>query len=169
MGIGKNGERSKMFLQHRKALIEYATPLVGSKEEAEDIVQDAYLRFIPEPSEAPLPPKAYLFRIVRNLSFNKRARRKLERAVQPDDIAWWAKPGTVETPENDLLYCEQIKSISAALDEMPGKTKRVMEMYRFDGLTLAEISGQLGISVATAHRLVKEAMAMIKAKMPHDQ
>ncbi len=87
-------------LRHRRSLIDYAAPLLGSKDDAEDIVQDAYLRFVRETADEHMPPKTYLFRIVpssspriyrggrchrpsrRNLSFNKRSRRKLENNVK---------------------------------------------------------------------------------------
>ncbi|MFB9949250.1 RNA polymerase sigma factor [Rhizobium puerariae] len=154
-----------MYQQNRKALIEYATPLLGSREEAEDVVQDAYFRFVPVSPEAPLPPKAYLFRIVRNLSFNKRSRRKRENAVHSDDIPWWALPQPVETPEGDLMFREQVHAAAEALQALPEKARLAMEMYRFDGLTLKQIAEALDISIPTAHRLLKDAMAAIKQQM----
>jgi hypothetical protein len=100
MTIEKKGDRFHMYLRHRRSLINYAAPLLGSKDDAEDIVQDAYLRFVRETADEHMPPKTYLFRIVRNLSFNKRSRRKLENnVVESADIPWWALPQAVETPE----------------------------------------------------------------------
>lgn len=165
MGIKHGGEREKMFLRHRKALIDYATPLLGSRDDAEDIVHDAFLRFAPDVNEAPLPPKTYLFRIVRNLSFNKRSRRKRETSLPENDIPWWARPLTIETPEAALLFGEQVRSVSGVIDNLPQKARVVLELYRFEGLTLAEIAARLGVSTPTAHRLLKEAMDVVKAKM----
>lgn len=165
MGVGKKSERYEMYLRHRKALIDYARPLVGSRQDAEDIVQEAYLHFVPEQESKPLPAKAYLFRIVRNLSFNMRSKRKRHDAIHPGDIPWWALSQPSETPEEELLVHEQIKRAADAMVGLPERTRKALQMYRFDGLTLTEISVELGVSVATAHRLVRDAIAEIKAKM----
>ena len=39
--------RHGLYVAHRSALIDYAARILGSREAAEDIVQDAYLRFAP--------------------------------------------------------------------------------------------------------------------------
>lgn len=165
MGFNKGGKRDQMFLRHRKALVDYATPLLGSRADAEDVVQDAYLRFTPDVTEERLPPKTYLFRIVRNLSFNKRSRRKREISLPDTDMPWWAQPMATETPEAELMFCEQVKSVAHIIDALPERTRTVLELYRFEGLTLAEIAKSLDISTPTAHRLLKEAMEVVKAKM----
>ncbi|WP_325052369.1 sigma factor, partial [Sinorhizobium meliloti] len=51
MTIEKKGDRFHMYLRHRRSLIDYAAPLLGSKDDAEDIVQDAYLRFVRETAD----------------------------------------------------------------------------------------------------------------------
>jgi len=45
--MNAEGTRHRLYLQYRPALIEYAAPIVGSREAAEDVVQDAYIRFVP--------------------------------------------------------------------------------------------------------------------------
>lgn len=169
MGIGNGGERDKLYLRHRKALVEYARPLVGSRQEAEDVVQEAYLRFVPETEDKAPVAKSYLFMIVRNLSFNRRSRRKREHAIHPDDIPWWAQPQSIETPESDLLFCEQVKAASLAIESLPEKARLVVSLYRFEGLTLSEIAVRLQTSVPTVHRLLQDAMEAIKAQMTRDQ
>lgn len=169
MGFDKDGERDRMFLRHRKALIDYATPLVGSRDEAEDIVHDAYLRFVPDDGEKDLPPKTYLFRIVRNLSFNKRTRRKRENTVPEHDIPWWALPQQPATPEDDALLSENVNSVMQALDQMPESLRSVLQLYRFDGLTLAQVAQRLGVSTATAHRMLREAMDIVRKRIAGDR
>lgn len=168
MGVGKNGGRYAMYLQNRKALVDYATPLVGSRAEAEDVVQDAYLRFVPDESDDSVPHKGYLFQIVRNLSFNLRRRKKRDKSIPADNIPWWALPTAVETPEDDLLFCERVKSVADAVEALPQKTRLILEMYRFDGLSLKEIAKALDISVTTVHRLLNDATNAIKKKMAHE-
>jgi RNA polymerase sigma factor (sigma-70 family) len=165
MGIGKNGERYAMYLQNRKALVDYATPLVGSRAEAEDVVQDAYLKFVPGETGESVSHKGYLFQIVRNLSFNRRRRRKLEESVASPDIPWWALPMPNDTPEDSLLFHERVKTVAATVNALPERARLVLQMYRFDGLSLKEIAEILNLSTTSVHRLLNDAMRMIKEEM----
>ena len=68
----------RLFRSHNNVLIDYASGIVGSRSEAEDVVQEAWLRF--ERAERARPvhePVRYLYRIVRNLAID--GRRKLGR------------------------------------------------------------------------------------------
>src|SRR5687768_2183785 len=94
-----NNANLELFLRHRGALVEYATPLVGDRARAEDIVQDAYLRFAPRETEAGdgikaiTQPLGYLYRVVRNLALDLGRRRKSEQAIVKEP-AWWLIPAT---------------------------------------------------------------------------
>lgn len=162
MVIVKRDARYEMYLKARKALVDYATPIAGSRDDAEDIVQDAFLKFVPEADGKPLPPKAYLFRIVRNLSFNLRRRRKLENTEEADDIPWWALPQDRPTPEAELLLQQQVITMARAIERLPDRERAVMEMYRFQKMTLQEIADRLAVSVPTAHRLLNAAMTRLR-------
>lgn len=162
MAIGDKNSRFQMYLKVRKALIDYATPIAGSRDDAEDIVQDAFLRFVPTTFDKPVPPQAYLFRIVRNLSFNMRRRRKLEMVEEPQDVPWWGWPQGQPSPEADLLLQQQIAHVASAIERLPDRERLVMEMYRFEKMTLQEIAGRLGISIPTAHRLLIAAMNRLR-------
>jgi RNA polymerase sigma factor (sigma-70 family) len=158
----KKDARYEMYLKARKALLDYATPLTGSRDDAEDIVQDAFLKFVPDAADATPPPKAYLFRIVRNLSFNKRRRRKLEAKDEPDDIPWWAWPQAQPSPEAEFVLQQQVRLVAQAIERLPVRERAVMEMYRFEKMTLQEIAERLAVSVPTAHRLLSAAMVRLR-------
>src|SRR3546814_11129897 len=56
-------------------LLDYASKIVGDRSHAEDVVQEAYLRFDAATAERSIgEPLSYLFRIVRNLSLDLRRR-----------------------------------------------------------------------------------------------
>lgn len=162
MVIVKRDARYEMYLKARKALIDYATPIAGSRDDAEDIVQDAFFKFVPDADDKPLPPKAYLFRIVRNLSFNLKRRRKLETVEEADDIPWWALPQGRPTPEAEVLLQQQVITIARAIEKLPDRERAVMEMYRFQKMTLQDIADRLAVSVPTAHRLLNAAMTRLR-------
>lgn len=167
----KEGDvRTGIYFAHRSALIEYATPILGSREAAEDVVQDAYLRFSPAATHIASPEKAlaYLYRIVRNLAFDILKHRKIEKREAGESAPFWAKSRAEATPEDALLYHDQIRLVSQVLETLPTKVRVAVEMHRFGGFTLQEVADHLGISVALAHRYVRSAMLKIAARIePH--
>src|SRR5919109_618018 len=68
-------ETLAFFMAHRPNLVSYASGIVGSRAQAEDVVQEAWLRF-DDASRLRLreEPLGYLYRIVRNLALDGRRR-----------------------------------------------------------------------------------------------
>lgn len=61
-------EKVQLYLAHRGALVEYALPIVGDRMRADDVVQEAFIRFAPDKALIG-QPLGYLYRIVRNLAY----------------------------------------------------------------------------------------------------
>lgn len=159
--------RNGLFLAHRTALIDYATPILGSREAAEDIVQDAFLRFDRATARVESPERAlaYLYRIVRNLAFDVLKRRKIEARESKAGVPFWAQPQAAADPEQSLLLCDQVRAVSDVLDGLSVEMRIAVEMHRFGGFTLEEVAEHLGISVATAHRHVRTALLAVAARL----
>jgi RNA polymerase sigma-70 factor (ECF subfamily) len=152
-----------LYTTHRAALIEYAVPLVGDRTRAEDVVQEAFIRFSPQNSAADRElesPLGYLYRIVRNLAYDLRRRRTVEERVIGDDRSWWKAPTEVRTPEEDVGYRQQLDEINQLLADSP-QVQQAFNMHRGGGYTLQEIARELGVSVNTAHRLVRQGLARV--------
>lgn len=151
-----------LYLAHRGALIDYAQPIVGCRSRAEDVVQEAYLRFAQADrdraaAEQIRHPAGYLYRIVRNLALDWARHRALEGdAPAPEQID--RLPATAPTPEQTVLDRDQLRRLMAALGELPARTRLAFEMHRLEGRTFPDIARQLDISVGFAHRLVKQAL-----------
>lgn len=165
MSVRDNDKRNAIYIAHRPALLAYARLLSGSRAEAEDLVQEAFIRFSPEHADTALSPRAYLVRIIRNLAFNLKKRKRYESQQASENLPYWGQPQPVDTPEQHALFCDQVRSVASILSAMPEDARVVVEMYRFDGYTLQEIADRLDLSVATVHRLLKTAMARLAEQM----
>jgi len=168
--MGSDERGLGIYVANRTALVAYATPMLGSREAAEDIVQDAYLRFAPAAARTGTPEQsiAYLYRVVRNLAFDTLKRRKIE-AREAKGAPYWAVPPEVRTPEQGALFCDDVRRVAAVLQDLPDEARIAMEMVRFGGHTLEEVARHLGISVATAHRHVRAAMLRVAADLDRDR
>ena len=153
------------FLKHREALVAYAAPLVGDRMRAEDVVQEAWLRFSAAAGKdradgRPIVrPVAYLYRIVRNLAIDLAHRLRAEAAHPASEALLSEVPAERADPEQEVVDRDQVRALAAALDELPARTRHAFDLHRFEEKTYTEIGEILGISQARAHGLVQEAVA----------
>lgn len=145
------------FIRERERLIAIACRIVEDRAVAEDLVQDSWLRWHEKdyPSDRALP---IFTRILKNLATDWR-RHKL---VEDKNHAIQAMlRGDVPDTERVVIARQQLKSIVMALMELPGDSVAAFRMSRFEGRTYEEIGRVLGISKATAYRLVATALVRI--------
>lgn len=160
----------EVYLSHRTALIDYATPIVGCRAQAEDVVQEAFLRFSARSAQvgthtrteedAPRSiahPTSYLYRIVRNLALDWR-RRPEASLDTAGDAKLTRLPAPAASPEQAAIHRDQLRVLAEALMELPERTRVAFNMHRLEGRSLQEIADHLGVSVVRAHQLVKDAI-----------
>lgn len=156
-----------VFLTLRRELVAYASKIIGDRVQAEDIVQEAYIRFIPgkAPEQGNVEqPTAYLYRIVRNLALDLKRSRSREQAQQSAPPAW-VLPSHVSDPADICQHSMALDRLALALQAMPEASRTAVEMHRFGGCTLAQIAERLGISLTSAHRLLREALVNLAREL----
>lgn len=154
-----------LYLAHRSALIEYARPILGCRAQAEDVVQEAFLRFDGVGADRRIDePVGFLFRIVRNLALDLVRRVGREgKVLSADGLPEVAEDGP--SPETHAIHRDQLRVVLAALDELPDRTRHAVRMHRLEGLTLAQIATRLDISVGLAHSLVCDGIAHCQRRL----
>ncbi|WP_212632116.1 sigma-70 family RNA polymerase sigma factor [Pseudomonas sp. KB-10] len=148
--------RLDLYLSHRSGLVDYAAPIVGSRAGAEDVVQEAWLRFVAVQG-AITQPASYLYRIVRNLALDHVRRDRGESSG--DDASWLDSiadqaPG----PEAHAVSRNELQRVGEALERLPERTRRAFELYRLQGYTLQQVADAMDISIGTVHQLVHTAL-----------
>jgi RNA polymerase sigma-70 factor (ECF subfamily) len=150
-----------LFMAHRADLIDYATSITGGdRARAEDVVQDAFLRFVPAgQADGTLDqPLGYLYRIVRNLALDWSRRRAVEVRSQDEGAPWWMLPAVPRTPEEEVTHRRTLARIVTVLNRLEPDIR----------IALGEIAARLGVSVPTAHRMVRGALMQIAAAIGPD-
>ncbi len=162
------------FQQHRPLLLSLAYRMLGSVTEAEDILQDAYLRFQSAPLSGVESPKAYLSTVVTRLCLNQltSARSQRETYVGP----WLPEPilsaghPELTSPETRVIEYDSISLAFLVLLERLTPAERAVLLLRevFD-FEYDEIAGILEKSEAACRKLFSRAKDGIAADRPRFQ
>lgn len=157
-------DRATLFVAHRGSLVSYANGILRDRAGAEDVVQEAWLRFsAAADGDKVLNPVSYLYRIVRNLALDGAMRRSAE--ARRDKASGDLLPSEAPSSEQVLYFRDELRVLSDALSELPARTQAVFRMYRIEGCTLQTVADHFGISIVRVHQLVKEALIHASARL----
>ena len=162
----------QLFRRNYSEMIHLARVLLGDDGEAEDVVQDIFLRIAdsdilrPEGlSVARIPPKndSYLLIAVRNACLNRIRQMQLHERVKN------LLPIEDETDLQPIdRQLEQLEDISAFVDEQLEEPHRSIFHLRFDeDLTIAEIARRLGLNPNTAYKYLAQSIQKIRNHFKH--
>ncbi|WP_460274483.1 RNA polymerase sigma factor [Celeribacter sp. ULVN23_4] len=154
------------YWENRPILLNYAFRILGSREAAEDVVQEAYIRFSTQDrATEPTHLKAYLFRIVHNLALNSSKRRRYERDQLRRDVPDWGLPAAALTPEDVLLFAEKVRGAMQIVEDLPKEQRQALELHRYSGHSMKEVARRLGVSERKAYRLAQAALATVALQL----
>lgn len=148
-----------IFVTHRIQLCQAATRILGNRDRAEDVVQDAYLKIMEIRSTFDIrQPVAYVFRVVRNLAIDHYRRMSLEATVFAVEEEGQCIVSLSELPETISINRQQLILIARALEELPERTRMVFELYRMGGHTQREIAKMLNVSPTLINFMIRDAL-----------
>lgn len=146
-----------VFNVEETPLLHYAFGIVGRRELAEEVVQDAFLKLHEHWEEVEIP-RAWLFRCVRNLALN--VLRKNKREMIDDGPGERAAAEPRECPDTELGRMEAVGMIRLLMSEMEGRDQEMVRLKYFEDLKYQEIAQRLEMSVGNVgyrlHHLLKE-------------
>lgn len=158
---------SEHFAQLREPVYHYLIAVFGYPGEAEEIVQEAFLRLIRALDEGQTIQnvRSWVFRVAHNLAIK---RIKSRQFVAPlDERSWEELAQTLAdagpNPEENALRRERLARLHAALARLNLQERECLHL-RLKGLRYREIAEILGIGVST----VAEALARVIAKLSRE-
>lgn len=166
-------------LPHLDAVYRFALRLTGSPSEAEDLVQDTYLRAYRawHQFEPGTRAKSWLFTICRNAYLRQRERdtRRDELVAeaahaQPDaDAAGTENPlfaGRADyDPEGDYYRSLVDDRIFVAIDALPTEFREAVVLSDLEGLDYQEISDVLGVPLGTVKSRLFRGRKLLRSRL----
>lgn len=157
----------RAYMEHRPALIDYASKVIGNREQAEDIVQEAWLTLSRRNGGNDVrEPLGYLRTTVRNLAIDALRQRVREAKLIGGDLESAARTAVdgQANPEKEAFVRRDLACVLGVLRSLPERQRVAIEMYRFGDYKLREIADRLGISVSLAHVLIADGLATCTTK-----
>lgn len=149
---------AELFTTYRRRLLAFIRNRVP-EDEAEDIVQDVFLRLIQaEKTTSVAEVSAWLYRVARNSMIDRsrkqREKRMPQTALQRDDEVFTREITEIlieedQSPEKELVRNLVWVELEKALSELPAEQRWVFERTELDGMSYKALSAETGVAVET--------------------
>ncbi len=156
---GKSFSVDELYDRFYNELVLWADTILNDMGEAEDLVQDFFVRLWEKKLNENLEGervRSYLYVSVRNMAIRKvkdqgRIRRMPDVSVV--ERVW---------EDEDASYDEMIDQVLKALDVLPPRSREVLECVHLKNMKYAEVAELLGISVATVKTLLVRSLKTLR-------
>lgn len=146
---GSETALTELVHRHRARLFRAAAALVGDSDEAEDLVQETFVKayFNRESFRGDSAIYTWLYRIMYNLCISAmRKKRPLKLLSFGDDEEQVDLPDEGPAPDANLLGGEVFQAVDQALKTLPERQRSVFVMKQLDDMKHQEIAAVMGIS-----------------------
>lgn len=147
----------RVYDQYAAGLLRYARALLGSPDDAEDAVQEVFIRLARNAAkiERIIDPQKYLLRATRNAAYGllrSKKRRELleERALEEITLVSQERRG------------DEVEALLAAFADLSPEQREVMALKVFYGLTFKEIAAVIGKSQNTVSSRYRYAIEKLR-------
>ena len=153
-----------LYVEHAPAALRFAFYLSGYREQARDLVQDAFVRVAGRFSYLRRPDvfETYLRRTIFNLHTSRLRRLRLERA-------YLAREGWRPTPSADQTDPAERDDVWHAILRLPARQRAAIVLRFYEDLSERESAEIVGCSVGALNQLVVRATATLRNHFGKDQ
>lgn len=151
-----------IFNNYSKSMRNYMYYKCGDLQQAEDIVQDAFIKLWNNCKKVIFEKaKSYLFTIANNAFLNEMAHKKVVQNYQKLNL----RVSTNVTPEFLMEEKEFMDKLRTAIDKLPEKQREVFLLSRIDKKKYAEIAEIAGITVKAVEKRMSQALVTLREKI----
>jgi RNA polymerase sigma-70 factor (ECF subfamily) len=159
--------------RHSGAIFRLAFRLTGNEQDAEDVVQETFLRAYRalHRFEARASFGTWLHRVAVNCALDhlrqvkKREETPLELPPEEEGEPLSSIPSAAPTPERLLLSAEVQQKVERAMAQLSGQERAAFVLRHFDGCSIPEIGAALGVRGNAAKNAVFRAVRKLRAAL----
>ena len=178
--LARNGDRNafaELVELYKDKIFHLAYRMLNNKQEAEDAVQETFLRVYTNLHRYDENQKfsTWIFRIGTNLCIDKLRRRKQTYSLDAEmtdgegNDYYAMLPSDEDTPEKQLIVSETQAQIHRAIETLPEKYKSVVILRYLHDMSLQEISDVLDMPVTTIKTRVHRGREYLRKKLEQEE
>lgn len=158
---------AELYEKYRKEILLYVYSLCHSREVAEDITQEVFMKAILSLNEEHGNFRAWLYTVARNLTYNH-TRKNQNKAKVIEEL----KHGTfVEDDIGETIVTnERYRELYEAISRLPENYREILIMQYFSNMQLKDVAAVLGLTPGNArilaHRAKNKLREMMEEKEP---
>lgn len=147
----------------------FAWSLVRDDAQAEDLVQEAFVRLWDRRAnmDGDTPLRAWLYRTVRNLALNSRRDRATRTRLLDDPVSQnhpvVARPAP--TPEDLTVDREIHRQLNTLVQELPPRQREALLLSRVEGLSHVEVANTMGCAPRTVNNHLVAALSTLRRRL----
>jgi RNA polymerase sigma-70 factor (ECF subfamily) len=151
---------------HYGRLCNFVYRFVGSRDVAEDIVQDVFVRLWQNREAFDIKdPLPYLYQSVRNRAVSHRRQTVVRERWREQAVSVAQERRPVSSAASEMEAGELADALARAVEALPERCRLVFTMSREQDLSYAEIARVLGISVKTVETHMGRALKSLRARL----
>ena len=155
---------AKVFRENELPLMGYATHLLGDRDRASDVVQDAFVRLCKQPrDQIQERVQQWLYRVCRNRALD--IMKKESRMRTLDDANASGQPSRDADPSSIAEMAEQYQDAQGLLAKLPPRQQEVIRLKIHGGLSYQEISELTGLSVGNVGYLLSTGLKLVRNRL----
>jgi RNA polymerase sigma-70 factor, ECF subfamily len=163
---------AELYDRHSRLLFGLILRIVGDRAEAEEILQETFLRVWTRADiydarvGGPLP---WMVRVARNVAIDRlrarRSRAAIDTPAPGDRIAEAVPASDIQSPEALVLDAERRRSLTNALAGLPAEQRLLIEAAFFEGYTHSELARRFGLPLGTVKTRIRTGMIAMRQRL----
>jgi RNA polymerase sigma-70 factor, ECF subfamily len=169
---GDRGAMHELYERNRSRVYALAFRYTGNVDDAEDILQDSFIKAFSSLQKCQLNENTYfatwLYRIAVNCAMDHfRRRRRHGSDVQlSDSLSATAVDEDAATPESEYVRNELARQVRRGLERLTYRKRMVVVLRHYQQLKIGEIAATMGCSQGSVKKQLFRALAQLKKELP---
>jgi RNA polymerase sigma-70 factor (ECF subfamily) len=155
-----------VYQQHQNELIYYTARITACRESAEDITQESFIILFHEVKQQNIEnPRAFLFRVARNLAFDHLKHQKItENYAQAQHPILESSLETLSI-EQVLENNQSVASLKQVIDELPPRCRNAFILNKMHEMSYIEVAQHTGISESGVEKHIMKGLRHCRRRL----